>query len=636
MVIAPRFKAFLSVLVAMILMASCVCALAEQTGMESLSFTMEADPATMTAPGKTKVTVRLANSGQEDITTPMALYDGDNKPVTSFFDGGTLSVLKVGETKTWSGEYAVSKAQLEAGKIIFTLKASVVDASGNVAQVNLPAEAKISYIGEKVDLTINRTVTPEVARKDQVVTVQYELVNNGNVKLTNVKLREHASISSKTETVKSIEPGSSATVKFEKKAGTGSLQSHPNVTYKKDGGKEIFRATLDALDIPNAKPNLKLNLTADNTSVNIGDKVTLTLTMQNDGNVSYSGVTVKDKKLGEIFTNVDIPAGQTVIRTQEVTMLETTEFQLDLALKDNTGKEQNEKTNALKVSAYDPAKMIRLSVELSADRESIMTMPGEIYFTTVVTNNSDFEVKNIRLLHGANKVYTIGALAPGKSAKMTREYSLSQAGKYQFTAEALDSQNNTQRFESNALQIGYAPATPKPTAELVATVEPVVTYSPIPTQEGAQSNGLNALLVLTTVIGVLFVIAFLTFLASTLMRLRAARQSEAAYDHLSRSVKRDFSDASTYAEEEKPQEDTAPESEESEEKPNDLPDEPELPHTKYLKEEPQPENEQDVQTPVAEETEEGAYRLTRNEADTQDDRPPEAPRVRRATKQHKN
>ncbi len=626
MVIAPRFKVYLSVLVVLALLLSSACALAQEVGMAGLSFTMEADPATMTAPGKTKVTVRLANSGQADITTPMALYDGNNKPVTSFFDGGTLSVLRVGETKTWSGEYAVSQAELEAGKIIFTLKSSVVDGAGNVAQVNLPAEAKLTYIGEKVDLKINRTVTPEVVRKDQTVTVLYELVNAGNVELTDIKLREHASISGKTETVKSIEPGGSASVKFEKKAGTSDLQSHPNVTYKKEGSKEMFRATLDTLVIPAAKPNLKLNLSAEPSSVNIGDKVTLTLTMQNGGNVAYNGVTVKDKKLGEIFTNVDIPAKQTVTRTQEVTMLETTTFQFELGLKDNTGKEQTEKTNELKVSAYDPAKMIRLTVEVSADRESILTVPGEIYFTTVVTNNSDFEVKNIGLLHGASRVYTIAALAPGKSAKLTREYALSQAGKYQFAAEAVDSQNNTQRFESNTLEIGYTPATPKPTAEVHPTVEPVATYTPIPAAQGAGNNGVNALFVLTAVVGALFAVTFLLFAVSTLMRLRASRQSEAAYDHLSRTMKRDFSDASTYSAEETAQTADEPEAETA-------PDGQELPHTKYLKKETVEEAKAAEEEIERRTEDEGGYRLTRS-AETREeaDRPAAEARIRRASK----
>lgn len=629
MSIAPRFKVYVTVLVLVALVAGLLCVSAQEVGMAGLSFTMEADPATMTAPGKIKITVRLANSGQADITTPMALYDGEDKPVTSFFDGGTLSVLKVGESRTWSGEYAVTKAQLEAGKVIFTLKSSVVDASGNVAQVNLPAEAKLTYIGEKVDLTLQRAVTPEVVRKDQTVTVQYELVNGGNVKLTDIKLREHASISSKTETVKEIEPGASATVKFEKKAGVADLQSHPNLTYKKEGSKEVFRATLDTLVIPAAKPNLKLNLAADNTSVNIGDKVTLTLTMQNDGNVSYSGVTVKDKKLGEVFTNVDIPAKQTVTRTHEVSMLETTSFQFELALKDNTGVSQTEKTNEIKVSAYDPAKMIRLAVELSADRESILTMPGEIYFTTVVTNNSDFEVKNIKLLHGANRVYTIAALAPGKSATLMREYSLSQAGKYQFAAEVVDSQNNTQRFESNTLEIGYTLATPKPTAEVLATVPPVVTYTPVPASSSASSNSVNALFVLTAVVGALFAAAFLLFAVSTLMRIRASRQSEAAYDHLARSMKRDFSDASTYSAEESAHTPAEPKEEALSEE--------ELPHAKYLKQEAaEPLAEQAAEAAPPPE-EEGGYRLTRSAGNGEEaDRPAVEARARRASKHNKN
>lgn len=618
MSIAPRFKVYLLVLC---LLALCMAFVlpANAAELTGLNFTMEVDPSTMTSPGKTTVKVRLANSGQTDITLPMSLYDADDKIVPSFFDGGTLSQLKVGETQVWSGEYAVTQAQLDAGKLIFTLKAASAQSAGST--ISFPAEASLTYIGEKVDLSIKRVVEPEVVRKDDTVTVLYELVNNGNVRLTDIRVREHSSLSNKTETIASLEPGANATVKFEKKASTNDLTSHPNITYKKDGSKETLRMSLDNLVIPSARPNLKLALTADETSVNIGDKVVLTLVLQNDGNVTYSDVTVTDAKLGEVFANIDIPAKQTITRTKEVTMQETTTFLFEVSMKDNTGREQKEKTTELKVSAYDPTKMVRLTLEMTADRESIDTVPGVVEFTVNITNNSDFEVKDIKLNQGATRVYTIGALAPGATTKMTRMYEVSQAGKFQFTAEAVDSQKNTQTFTSNALDIPFVPATPAPTKEVYVTIPPVVTYTPVPAETTgiSGSQGVNTLLILTIAVGALFGISFLLFGASTLMRARARRQSDAAYDHLNREVKRDYLDPDTY---------TQGKVKEAEEVKDTLEErlveeELELPHTKYLKEDlPKADAAIDeiaeveeiaveVETPVETPAEEGGYRLTR-------------------------
>lgn len=609
MSIAPRFKVYLLVLC---LVSLCFAAAvpAYATELTGLNFTMETDPSTMTSPGKVTVKVRLANSGQTDITVPLALYDADDKIVPSFFDGGTLSQLKVGETQVWSGEYNVTQAQLDAGKLIFTVKAASAESAGST--ISFPAEAALTYIGEKVDLSVKRTADPEVVRKDDTLTVLYELVNNGNVRLRDIRVREHSSISNKTETITALEPGASATVKFEKKASTSDLTSHPNISYKKDGSTETLRTSLDNLVIPSARPNLKLTLTADQTSVNIGDKAVLTLVMQNDGNVSYSNVSVKDAKLGEVFTNIDIPAKQTITRTKEVTMQETSSFLFEVNLKDNTGREQTEKTTELKISAYDPAKMIRLTLEMSADKTSIDTVPGVVGFTVNITNNSDFDVKDIKILQGLTQVYSIASLAPGATTTLTRQYQVSQGGKFQFTAQAVDSEKNTQTFTSNSMDIPYVPATPAPTKEVFATIPPVVTYTPVPAETTgiSGSQGVNTLLILTIAAGALFGVSFLLFGVSTIMRLRAQRQSDSAYDHLAREPKRDYLDPDTYS-------DARGETTVSAAEATAPAEEIELPHTKYLKEdapvvEPLAEETLVDETPAVEQAaEEGGYRLTR-------------------------
>ncbi|MDD2428464.1 MAG: hypothetical protein PHQ85_02655 [Eubacteriales bacterium] len=628
MFIAPRHKVYLLVVCVLALMVwGAVPASASDLG--GLNFTMAADPSTLTSPGTVNVTVRLANSGQTDILTPLSLYDADNNLVTSFFDGGSLAQLKVGETQTWQGTYAVTQAQLDAGKIIFTVKAAVVDTQGNVANVALPAEAVLTYTGEKIDLSISRTIDPEVVRKDAMVKVLYELVNNGNVRLVDIRVREHSSISTTTQTVASLEPGASAVVTFEKKASTTDLTSHPNITYKKDGDRETLRATLDTLTIPAARPNLKLSLTADQTAVSIGDKVTLTLDMQNTGNVSYSNVVVTDAALGEVFTNVDIPAGQTLTRAKEVTMLATATYRFNLALNDNTGVSQTEQTNEVKVSAYDPSQIVRMSLVLSSDRDAIDSVPGIIRFNVEVTNNSDFALENVKVFQGATQIYTIASLLPGQSMNINREYQVSQSGKFQFTATAVDAQDNTQTFTSNTLDIPFVPATPAPTMQTPVTVPPVITLSPVPVEIGGVtgSQGVNVLMILTWVAGILFAGSFVLFAISTAMRAKQRRQSESAYDHLALEPKRDFSDPDTYSDDK-----SEPAAEDSI-KPA-VPEMPlpetEMPHDKYLKQDlPAETVEQpsdDSPQPV---TDEGGYRLTR---DAEDAVPESEQRTRRSGK----
>ena len=124
------------------------------------------------------------------MNSPISLYDPDGKLVTAFADGGSLPRLPAGESHTWQGQYAVKQSQLDEGKLVYTLRYNTKDALGAVVEQNLPATAIISFTGERVDLKVNRTITPEVVRRGKEVTIIYDLVNQGNVKLTNIDIQE--------------------------------------------------------------------------------------------------------------------------------------------------------------------------------------------------------------------------------------------------------------------------------------------------------------------------------------------------------------------------------------------------------------------------------------------------------------
>lgn len=605
MSVAPRHKHlfWVSFLCFMVLVLSFAAAQAAE--LAGLQFSLEADPNTMTKPGKVTLTAKVANSGQTDIVTPIALYDAQDKLVPSFFDGGSLAGLKVGESRMWTGEAEVTQAQLDAGKLIYTIKANVTDPNGVAATMSFPAEAKITYIGEKVDLSILRVISPEIVRKDDMVTVRYTLKNMGNIKLTDIRIREHSSISGKPETVKELDAGQEAVIKFEKKVSTADLNSHPNITYKKQGSKEVLKATLDNVVVPIARPKLTLKLSTEQTMVNIGDPVTLKLSLVNEGNITYTGAKVTDKKLGEVFTNVDIPAKQTVELTREVIMQESASFQFDVELNDNTGKKQTEKTNEVKVSAYDPAQMVRLSLVLTPEAEAVPAVPYDMGMTLSVTNNSEFDVKDIKILHGGTAVTTLGNLAKGQTVDVTRRFRLSTTGKFQFNAKVVDSQKNTQTFLSNEVRIDLSPATPTPPPLATPYVEPVVTYSPVPASYMPQNAGLGTvLLVLTTLVGVAFLGALGLFAASTITRERLKRQSKIAYDSIEIKPKTDEHEAFEMVEEAA---ETA--ADEAEELPVAVQT---LPHEKYLQD--APKNGEAVEEKASVVEEKSGYTLTREDA----------------------
>ena len=620
-------KSRLTAIILLVVLLFACGASAQQAAAPSIAFTISIEPQSMTAPGNVTVAARVSNAGNADMTTPISLYDPEGKLVTTFSDGGSLQRLPSGENYLWQGQYAVKQSQLDEGKLVYTLRYSSQDANGTLIEQNLPATADIAFTGEKVDLRVNRTITPEVVRRGKEVSVIYELVNQGNVKLTNIVVSENRLISTRTQTVATLEPGASTTLTFTKQNVTANLSSSALVTYRKEGERQTRQLSVEAVDVLLARPALQFELTSDKTQVNIGETAMLTLTLRNAGNISYSNITVTDPKLGDVFTNVQIDAGQTRELQKEVTINETTTYAFTLKLEDNTGTTQEEKVPDLKVSAYAEGQMLRLNLTLTASSESITSLPGTITFDITVTNDSNTAAKNINLRHANRSIYTINELAPGQSTTISRVFSLSQPGKYQFTAVATDVQDNPVEFLSNALTINYVVPTPAPTREMVVTIPPAVTYSPIPadfTPGGGQTK--DILFIVTLVLGALFGLSLLLLVFSGIMRAKARAKSNAAFDTFELAGARDYTaqpDDKRQAVETLVADDQVPE-----ETLVVAPEE--LPHQKYLKEDKAKVEGLSTEAPAPQTAdEEGTFRLTREEEAEQPAEDSE-PRSRRA------
>lgn len=234
------------------------------------------------------------------------------------------------------------------------------------------------------------------------MTVSYDLVNNGTVKLTDIIVKENALISTRSQTVKTLEPGASAKLTFEKIVGSAGVESSALITYYREGAKTQLRQTLESVQIPLAKPGFSAELAADKTSLTIGEKATLTLTLKNDGNISYTGIKVTDARLGEVFSGLSLAAGETLVQTKEIIMETTTTFRFNITLSDNTGVTQSQTTNELKISAYNEGQMMRLNAQLTADRENVSTLPGLVRMSVTITNDSNTTAKPVNLYHGGS------------------------------------------------------------------------------------------------------------------------------------------------------------------------------------------------------------------------------------------
>lgn len=505
---------------------------------DPVDFTIQITPKALTEPGPVTVSLRAANTGSEDMKDPVTLYDPDGKVVTSFGNQGSY-VLSAGAFRTWEGTWNVTQAQLDAGEFAYTLKYLAEDDSGELVDHERKAVARIEATGEKVTLSITRTINPEVVRSGGTASVVYELYNSGNIDLTDIRVKEN--ISRTAQTVKTLSAGQRATLTFTSRMGNADLTSSATITYKTKGSTRTLTENVDSAVIPLAKPNLKIDLSSPTAGVNIGEAATLVITFTNNGNVSYSNVRVVDEKKGEILTNLSIPAGATVSGEKEFILTEPTTFKVTASLPDNTGETRTLSAGELSIGVFDPEKTLRLTLNLTADQETVPAIPADVRFHLTVTNNSNVKAEKIAIRHGTTEIFTIASLEPGASATLTRDVRISQAGKFRFTASVRDALKNTVTFDSNTVQITFAQPTSAPTAVPVVTVAPPVLVSAAPA-DPMLNQARSALLTAGAVVGALFGVALALFLVSSIVRLVRKAKSNAAYDHLELGERRDYTE----------------------------------------------------------------------------------------------
>lgn len=576
---------------------------------DPVEFSIEITPQSMTAPGDIQVSLRVANTSDQDMIDPVTLYDPAGNVVTGFGDGGSY-ILAAGSFRTWEGTWAVTQEQLNAGEFAYQVKYHIEDENGDLVEMSRMAVARVEFTGERAALEVTRTITPEVVRSGGTATVVYELYNAGNVDLNNVRVKEN--ISRNAQTVKSLAPGEKQSLTFTSRIGNADITSSAEITYKAEGAADSTTQKIDEKVIPLAKPNLKITLSSPSTGVNIGEAATLVITFANEGNITYSNVTVKDEKQGEILTNLTIPANTTVTEEREFILTEPTTFKVSATLPDNTGNTNTlNAADELTIGVFDPEKSMLLSLNLTCDQETIHQTPADVHFTLTVTNNSNVKAEKIAITHGDTAITTIAELEPGASTVIERDARISQAGKFRFTASVKDSMQNTVTFDSNTLQITYAAPTAAPTEVAIVTVAPPVLVTAAPA-DAVLGQARSAFGTAALALGALFAVCAVLFLAGSGVRLYKAIRRKNAYDHFELAERRDYTEPAQDYDDEAGE--SAPE-EEYREEPLDVEG---LPHERMMHD---PDEAPILRAPKAESMPEGdgegGYRISRSEAETE-------------------
>lgn len=525
---------------------------AASTASDPLKLDMTLSTNRFTEPKEITVSISITNTGDTDMERTVTLYYPDGTMIEEFGS----PTLSAGATKPWTGTWKVTQAQLEAGRITFVVEYYLRGDDGELMRKRKSFSKKLIFEGPQTATVIKRRIEPEAAGKGDTVKITYEIANTGNVDITDITVTENSQISKKSMKIGTVKPGEMGSCTFEVKMGTKDLTSTGEIRYKAAGKEYTELKEAQTIRYGEIKLSAKLSMDGSHGGV-IGEKATLKLVLKNDGTLAFTDIKVTDPTLGEVFTDVSLPAGESVTLTREVPIETTVSYQFYISAKDETGVQTDISTDSLKVTAVDPSEVPDLSLTAESDRSKVYELPTTVIFKVSVTNNSDTEMTDVTVYAGSTQVYSFAKLAAHETKTFERELAIEMKGNYQFSARVKDKLNAVKTFTSNNVYISKETApTPVPTeapmsAPRRAAVTP--THTPLPDMETyrtivngdstAEAEGsadgkllrtLGLILLIPALVGGVLVMIGL------INRIRAGVASHAALDHLQVNGTRDY------------------------------------------------------------------------------------------------
>ena len=491
-----------------------------------------------------RISIKVVNSGEGNISDPITIYDPDGTQVAQW---GSLAL---GQSQSWQGTWNVTQEQLDAGRLRYSVAYTTYDDEANPVPTTSTASVTVQKESAAPGLTASYTISPTVAQEGQEVKLTYTLSNTGNVDLTHVRIT-NTGIDQKNINIASLGVGEKITKEYTFTMGDKDLTSNPKVTYQaKDSDTVLTYAKMAKKTIEVAEGGLEAELTSDapEEGAKPGDTVTLTLTLKNTSNLTYSKLAVQDETLGEIESGIEVKPGETKEIKKEIIAENAGDYQFSVTGETSSGNALELSSNEVSVNPLDMEKVVNL--EVSADTETLVMYqePAVVRFAVTVKNTGSVEGKNLKVLCGKTQIATIETLAPGEETTIVKDLAASVGGTFQFSvvspaveaAEGVEAQSEM-TYESNTLRIAYQEPTAPPTRvpatqEPAGTVEPVATEEPERAEEGSVSLGF----ILLCGFAVLLVAALIAVFVLILMGRKQQTHEAVVLDSYERSNARDY------------------------------------------------------------------------------------------------
>ena len=379
-----------------------------------------ADPTSGVKVGdKVTYTVVVTNSGNVTVTG-IALSDTLVKLSEAAFD------LAPAGTKTITYTYTVTQADVDAGKIDNTVTATGKDPKD--ADVTASDDAEVTTVAAEPALTVEKTATPtDSVAAGGDVTYTVVVTNSGNVTVKGITLEDALMAKADVPDAFDLAPEGSKTITYTYKAtqadvDEGKIENTATATGKDPSGNDVTASDDATVTTVKSDAKLVVDKTANPASdVKVGDTVTYTVVVTNNGNV-----TVKDIKLEDTLVTLSeeaftlAPKGTKEINyTYTVTQADVDNGQINNTV---TAAGIDPKGNPVKTSGYAEVKATQeghITIEKITTSEpangEAYVLGETIEYKITVTNDGNLTITDITVTDElTGDEWTIESLAPGK------------------------------------------------------------------------------------------------------------------------------------------------------------------------------------------------------------------------------
>ncbi|MEY2850115.1 MAG: hypothetical protein RI885_2782 [Actinomycetota bacterium] len=375
---------------------------------------------------------------------------------------GNPGLLLPGQTVTATSRYLLSQADVDAGSVTTTVTGSGTPPSGESVTGTAPATVVVTAAPGLAVTKSGVIRSPGTGIAGDVIDYGFDLTNTGNVTLTLVDLVDSLRGLSDLVIVWPGTPGvlapgevAPATARYtitQADVDSGSIVNVATATGKTPAGDTITvsspTSTVSAATPASLIATTK-SAVLSGTGV-VGDRITYTLTSQNNGNVTLTGVTISDDLPGlaplaygpwPSGTPGTLTPGQTVTAT---TTYVITQADVDRGRVDNAATSSGRSPQGLLVTDDSPpvsTPTVAAAPSLTASKSAALAagstgIAGDrIEFTVGARNTGNVTLTGVSLsdalpgISGLDYDWpgTPGTLAPGQAVTATADYVVTQA-----------------------------------------------------------------------------------------------------------------------------------------------------------------------------------------------------------------